>query len=114
MNISKKTDTENIYKDYLIALNGYLKLTPKELEVLNELFIRNEKLGINNDELLSTRGRKEMSFRCEISELGFNNYIQYLKNKKMLVEIDGVYKINPKIIPSINKKGIRIVFDLVL
>lgn len=117
----KRVARESFYRVYLSILNGILKLTDKEIEILAE-FMAIKEIDDASKKFISEKERNELLFsggnrkliRTKIgtSPHNLNNYIKTLKEKGALIEKDGTLAINPKIyIPSVQNKN-SIVFDL--
>lgn len=113
MIIRKQVSNDNFYYMYLLAWNGFLKLSNKEIEILNELLIENERLVPENKNLLfDTTIRKRIQKKLNISVYNLNNYISNLKKKSIIKEReDGLY-LNPKIIPK-KKDEVSLTFSFI-
>jgi hypothetical protein len=105
VNISKATYIES----YLQVLNGIIKLSPYELNVLANCLIYDSKVFGSSDSrtyVLKATGLKNGD--------SLNTYIRKLKAKKCLIPIQGkkgFYTYNPKIDPANYKEGVNIKFE---
>jgi hypothetical protein len=115
-----KTSSEKLYGVYFRLINGMLKLTNKEIEVASELYhnkyevdkaIADNKLA--NEFLFSVQKRKQMRDRLGMSSLLFNNYLQALKEKKIITEVDGLKYLNKGLEIS-PESDLSITFDVKL
>lgn len=71
---------DGIIDNLLKILSGYLKLSPKEKEVLKWL-IKFKWSGVTE---IDTEVRRHIQIQMAISEFSFNNYIKSLKSKALL------------------------------
>ena len=92
MELVRKVKREDFYKAYYTALNGVLKLTKVELNVLSEL----SKLYSEGNTLIK-QNRRNIANKLEMSIFNFNNYLSILKDKKMISINNSDFKINPNI-----------------
>src|SRR6185369_7709365 len=91
---------------YIYLWNGSVKLTEAEIDLL-ELFIYKYfelKSTISSDSelyelLFSTKKRREIKEKLNISEQVFNNRFTALKKKNIIKEVNQEYSLNPMIIP---------------
>lgn len=103
----RKVNKQDFYYIYLKTLNGHLSLTNRELEVLVEICkiqAQNINKGYSDEQLskivFSTSSRKLMRSHLNISSFNLNNIIKVLKDKKILLDMDYGYKINPNVFVS--------------
>lgn len=99
---------QDFVKAYLMLFNGNLKLTPTEIEILESFINKYLELSkvikdenILNNTLFSTDIKKEIKVKTKMSsDYNFNNYIQNLKKKSViLVDKKGKYSLNKVVIP---------------
>lgn len=107
MILSKKTTRSNIYLDYYTALNGILKLTKLELNILAEFSLIDY---LNPGEDIFTRSNRDIvMLKLDISKFNLNNYIKNLKTKGIIVK----NKNNKLIInPSLKLDGTLSYYDI--
>lgn len=105
--VIKATLDHNQWIRYYIYLwNGTIKLTEAEIDLL-ELFILKYfelKTTISSDTelfevLFSTKKRREIKEKLNISEQVFNNRFNAIKKKHIITEVDNEYQLDPMIIP---------------
>jgi hypothetical protein len=91
---------------YIYLWNGSIKLTEAEIDLLemflSKYFELKQSISLDSElyELLfSTKKRKEIKEKLNISEQVFNNRFTALKKKSIILENNGVYRLNPMIIP---------------
>jgi len=115
MEFNIKTTQEEFYYNYLLALNGTLRLSNKELIILSE-FIKYTVKYFNEPELVfSSVIRKKVQAKLKISSFNVNNYIKTLKQKKIILSKNQLLYVNPNVIPRQDKEGnIRIVFNFTI
>lgn len=98
--LRKKVTKDSFYNSYLKCLNGYLNLTPRELEVLVELCNHQaQNLNINySPEQLSKlvfgpSSREVIRTKLNISPYNLNNIIKILKGKGIILTTEDKYYI---------------------
>lgn len=110
MELVKRITAREFYKEYYTSLNGILKLTDLELNLLCLLsFIKNR-----HDEILNPSIRKAISKELNISMPSLNNYLKILRKKKVLLLNNNKYNINEKIYIPLNKKEYEINFKFLI
>lgn len=102
--LRKKVTRENFYKSYMQCLNGQLKLTPREFEVLVEicnLYALNSKLEYTKEQLskivFGPTSREIIRTKLSISPFNLNNVIKTLKTKGIFIISDNHYYVNPNL-----------------
>jgi DNA-binding CsgD family transcriptional regulator len=99
----------NLPSTYIKVLNGVTGLSRKEIKVLEQLYFL-------EGELLSTKNRKLMQKRLDMSEYNLNNYLMMLKRKKVILRMssDGkeYFQIHPNFIPKIVDNKVIVTFEL--
>lgn len=112
------TSTEKLYGVYFRLINSVLRLTKKEIEVAAALYSDKAKIDkdvsddkIANQLLFSSSRRKDIRDSLGMSSLLFNNYLQNLKEKKVVLDVDGVKIVNPKMEIDGNK-DLQIIFNV--
>lgn len=103
----KRVNKEDFYYIYLKTLNGHLSLTNRELEVLVELCkLQNQNInkGYSDKQLakqvFGASSRKLVRSHLNISPYNLNNIIKVLKTKRVLLDTEDGYKINPSLYVS--------------
>lgn len=91
---------------YIYLWNGSIKLTEAEVDLLALLIEKYFELKstISSESelyevLFSTRKRREFKEKLNVSEQVFNNRFTAIKRKKIIIEANNEYKLNPLIIP---------------
>lgn len=91
---------------YIYLWNGSIKLTEAEIDVLCLFLLKYLELksSISSESdlyeiLFSTRTRRDIKEKLNISEQVFNNRFTALKKKSIIIQIKDTYKINPMMIP---------------
>ena len=107
-----------MYREFLRVINGLLKLSSREIDVLEWLI----KLDIewkpksNNDikNILSTENRRLIMRETMIRKSNFTKYINVLKDKGLIIESENrCYQVLPDIIPIKTKdNNIEIIFNI--
>lgn len=111
------TTKDNLYQQYLRAINGVLGLTDKEIAIVAELIVRHLQLPQEMDGLLrsqvlfSAENRKQIQNKMGISQANFNNYIASLRAKNAILESNGYKEVNSNIVPSLVQGRIVISFE---
>ena len=110
MRLEKEVNRENLYREYLTLINGILRLTDKELELV-ALF-----LDINDidDNVFSVKNRKEVQIRANVNGLNLNNHIVRLKKKGIIIDDNGILVLNEKIIPIPINGDIMVIYKLIV
>lgn len=110
MILERQIERGGLYREYLRLVNGVLRLTDKECELV-ALF-----LDINDidDEVFSARNRKEVQKKANVTSLNLNNHIVHLKKKGIIVEDNGLLVLNEKIIPIPINGNIIVAYKLVV
>lgn len=92
-----KVNEGNYIRSYLQLFVHVLKLTDKELQVLEYIVMMYYEANYN---FLSSQNRifltQKMGFK---SVMNLNNYIKSLKDKKVIIKKEGIYIVNPLLIP---------------
>lgn len=93
MQLTRNIRKEDLYHTYYSVMNGLLKLTPVELNVLVEFCkLQPSEYTFNKD------NRKIVSKNLGMSIFNLNNYIRILKDKSIFVTINNQLEINPRIL----------------
>jgi len=103
------TNSRNLVRDYVLAVNGILKLTDREVEVI-AAFIRYDK-----ENAATPSARKYVAEELEMKSVAvLNNFVKALKDKGVILPVPGQknrYTYHP-IIKDINKDvSIQIRFE---
>ena len=101
MTYTIKTKKDELFVKYLMVINGTLKLSEKEIIILAEFMKYNEEYKNDPEIVFSAPIRKKIQATLKISPANLNNYIQYLKNKQMILEKGDALSINKNIIPQV-------------
>jgi hypothetical protein len=113
-----KLSREKVYAFYFKLINGFLKLTDKEIEFASKLYYHKSLINSNidkvaNDILFSTISRKRLREELKVTQVVFNNYLKFLKEKNIvLVDENGFKYLNPKFEIDISKDNIGFLFRL--
>ena len=92
-------------KAMLGAMNGFLRLTDFELEILTCILN-------NNYSKLDKSNRLEIRNQLNRSECAFNNYVKKLKDKKILIQKEDGLHINESILTIVNDGELTIKFNV--
>ena len=114
MKLQLQVTKEDFYKKYYQAINGILKLTNKELLILDNLSYR-KSLGQSNKELFSSKNRTAVSTELGISKFNFNNYIKSMTDRKILIRTNKQLSINPAIyqdITNLQSVDFKFIFNI--
>lgn len=111
---SIKTTKDNLYAKYLMVINGTLHLSEKEILILGEFMKYNEEYKKDPEVVFSAPIRKKVQQNLKISSANLNNYIQYLKNKKVIEEKERILVINKAIIPLIKDNECSVIFKFTM
>jgi hypothetical protein len=99
----KATTGREFCEGWLKAMGGIIPLTNKELIVLTEfLTLYLERTGPIPD-LFKTKNRQAVRAHLGLTTQNINNYINFLKNKKLIYIRDGESGINKMLIPNVKK-----------
>lgn len=103
MKLTINIPVDRLYITYLQTINGLLKLSPKEIEILTEFMTLRDKLSSGNiigedlsSLLFSPSSRKIIYTKLGISSFNLNNYIASLKAKQLIQEKEGLFYLNAK------------------
>lgn len=103
MKLTLSISREKLYSTYLQTINGVLKLSPKELIILTEFMTLRDKFTSANitgndlsSLLFSPSSRKIIYTNLGISSFNLNNYLSSLREKRMILESEGLFYLNPK------------------
>lgn len=108
MKLKRVVTRDNFYKEYYTALNGVLRLSKLELNILAQLSIYKNR----GEDILDKAIRKEIAMKLGITTFNLNNYIGILKDKKMLIIKDNKSDINPNIFREIPEDKYSIEFEI--
>lgn len=84
MNLRQKITRKKLYSEYVRVLNGILRLSNREAEVLSLLLAAddlNDPYNVNSKQV-----RKIITDKLGISEANLSKYLHTLKEKKLLVK----------------------------
>lgn len=107
MILNKTVSKQDFYKEYYTALNGVLKLSKLELDILAKLSY----MKYSGEDFLSKGFRKEVANSLSITTFNLNNYIGILKDKNMLIITDKGFDINPSVYMDITDTKYKIEFN---
>lgn len=96
MKLNLRVSKEEFYRKYYQAINGVLKLTSKELSILENLSYR-KYLGMTDKDLFHSKTRAQVGEELNMSRFNFNNYIKAMVDRGILVRTNKQLSINPKI-----------------
>lgn len=102
----KRVTKQNLITEFLTALNGILRLTDRELELMAKLIdfdINYEKQPNSNKNIANTKNRKYIINNLGISKDNLSRYIKSFKEKGILVKgkAEDELSVNPVLIPII-------------
>lgn len=100
-----KLPADKYHKSILTVMNCFLHLSEIEIEILSEILK-------NNITVINTDSRKILQKSLNKKEHNLNNYIKRLKDKKVLLESNEGYIVDPGIIESVSDKKVLIEFDV--
>jgi len=93
-------------KTYLRVLNGILKLTDKELEILT-IFLQ-----VNHKDPCTSEFKADVIARANLKNVAvLNNYIKKFKDMGLLIYKAGIYSYNPVLNPEQYIEGVYIKFS---
>lgn len=96
--------SDQLNKAKLRLLNCFLKLTDKELDIVCMI--------LDDDQLVITRVyRRSLLARLKTTNYNLNNYIQRLKNKKILINDGDNIKVNDTLLNIINSNNLTFNFN---
>lgn len=111
----KTVNKTEVYKEYINILNGLLKLSGKEMEVLSLLLeieaTKQPILGSKQD-LLCTDNRKALMKKTNINKNNLSKYLAVLKDRSIILKDDNGNYINPLFIPDVVGNTSETVFVL--
>jgi len=107
-NVTLRNDAKGYIEDYLILLNGLLKLTSTEIKVLAAF------IHYDSTECASKKARKIVAESLKMKNVAvLNNYIKALKDKGCIQKsITGAYKYNTIVTPPENLESIEFVLSV--
>jgi len=108
---STTVSKDKFYPKYLRTVNGALKLSDKEILVLAEFMKHNEKYIKDPEIVFSSPIRKKVQIALNMSPANLNNYIQYLKNKNVIIDEEDMIVINKMVIPKIVNNESSVTFN---
>lgn len=110
MNFVKRANLKEQYKNYLFAINGYVGLTDREIDILSLILFYNT----GDETVLNRDSRKTIREELGCRDLNLNNHIANLKSKGVLVQtVDGV-KVNDQIVPELVNNEISVTFKFMI
>lgn len=99
----KRISKENLYKEYVLIINGLLQLSFREAEVFSLLLKLNDELAnmiAETGDLLSTDIRRIVMRETRISKTNLVKYINVLSSKGILVRgSDNKWHMNDMFVP---------------
>lgn len=107
MKAVKQTTKDQFPRVYVEVLNGLFSLTEKEVGVIVAILQKRQELidnGLSGKYLtkflFNTETRKEIYTSLGLSYHGFNNYLNALIKKGIIIDNDGDYSLIKQIIPE--------------
>lgn len=104
--VKAKLDHTSWIRYYIYLWNGSIKLTEAEIDLLalfiDKYFELKSTISLESElyeVLFSTKKRREIKEKLNISEQVFNNRFTALKKKNIIRDINSEYSLNPLIIP---------------
>lgn len=110
MQFVKKASLKEQYKNYLIAINGYVGLTDREIEIMSLILFYNT----GDETVLNKDNRRIIREELGCKDLNLNNHIANLKSKGVLKQTVNGVKVNNSIMPDIVDKEIHVVFKFII
>lgn len=104
MKLTLLTNKNDFYKKYYQAINGILKLTNKELSILETLSTLKAK-GYTDKELFSSKTRSKIANDLGMSKFNFNNYIKTMADRNILIRNGRKLSINNSIYVDISNSS---------
>ncbi len=104
MTFTLQVSKENYTKEILRAVNTYLEMSPRELEVLTAMLD-------NNIITLETSEREKLRGILNMDQAILNTYIHKLKKGNNIVNINNVLSINPNVLKMVKDKSITFSFE---
>ena len=112
----KKIQKKNLYKEFLTVLNGLLRLSDREVELLSLLMQLDDEwkpLLDNNKDILTTDRRRFIIEKTGITKTNLSKYLKQLKDKGILIENSlGGTEINSVFMPKLTSGVVDITFTL--
>lgn len=104
-NVTLRDEPLGYLEDYLLLLNGLLKLTGTEIKVLAAF------LDYDNTICATKRGRKVVAEQLKMKNVAvLNNYVKSLKDKGCIYkDRTGLYRYNPIVSPREDVESIEFV-----
>jgi hypothetical protein len=100
----KRIAKENLYKEYVLIINGLLQLSFREAEVFSLLLKLNDELAsfiADTGDILSTDIRRIVMRETRISKTNLVKYINSLSEKGIIVKgTNGKWHINETFVPK--------------
>ena len=112
-NFKIKTEGVKFYSSYLDIMNGILKLTNREKDVLSWFMDRESYSNENivKESIFSKSNRRLAEAQLGVTPHYLNNYIKSLKKKGMIVKTNGGLELKQSIYVDKNN-GIKIQFEI--
>lgn len=109
----KVVTKKDLIKEFLVALNGILKLTDREIDVLSimvELTITYSNIPDIANDIVSTDNRKYIIHNTNVTKDNLSRYIKSFKEKGILFKdnMRNIWNVNTALIPEIINDRIQI------
>lgn len=113
----KTVNKEELINEFLIALNGVLQLTDKQLQILSTLIkIQPTLKPINGEQesIISSRIRKIVQQETGVTQDNLSRHLKAFKEKGLLYLLSDkeTYSINPAVIPELINDRVQITLIL--
>jgi len=110
MNLRKLINKNSLYEEYINILNGVLKLSKRETEVL-ALILKADANGVGED-INSKLIRIGITKTLGISEPNLSKYLNTFKTKGIIIKEAGNWVVNNNVRPVITGGILELIFTL--
>ena len=110
MNLRKLINKDSLYEEYINILNGVLKLSKREVEVL-ALILKADTNGVGED-INSKLIRIGITKTLGISEPNLSKYLNTFKAKGIIIKENGNWVVNNNIRPIVTSGILELIFTL--
>lgn len=114
--LRKEVDKKDLYKEFILAINGILQLTQREMDVLEALMRFDDEQSQQSDHknVISAECRKRIKDEVGVTPDNLSRYISKFKEKGIVVngKAEDEYYINKAVMPEIILDRVQITLIL--
>jgi hypothetical protein len=105
-------NNKKFYRGYVEILNASLGLSNRELDILAVIFELDMLNKDTNKNVIDTKARKYIMNTTLVNKYNLCRYINKYKEKKIIVQDNGGWVVEPSLIPIIEDDKVQMTFNI--